>query len=357
MNSDSGKSFYMGCATAALVVLVSVFLLLILFGMMIRGCVNAESSQEISDSLMKELDPSAAKPEEMGTYTKVWVTGDAAGGAAKVLRIKLRGVISDMEDRNILEFEEGNTAPSALRKIRTARRDKSIRGLWLDIDSPGGSVTMSDRLHDAVMCFKASSTNRFVFVHMGDLCCSGGYYVAAPADMIMARPTTLTGSIGVIMNSLNAAELAQKVGVASISIASATNKDLLNPLKPVDPAHVAILKRPITQMYDRFVGIVAQGRHLSVEKVRTLADGRVFSAEDAVKEQLVDCLGHDDAALAAVRKLAGGGKVHVLRYRERPRLEKLLLSSLFFENVGDLVRQFKASLDAESAPKAEYRLR
>ena len=354
MNTSATKGFFVGCVTSVLALVLFAFLFVLMCGLLMRGCVEAAVSDDELDSGYG-LGGRIERPEDDENFTMTWVRGDGGAKAPKVLRIRLRGVLMDNENRGLFELEDIASAPAALRQLEAATKDKSLRGLWLDIDSPGGSVTMSDRLHDAVLRFKAANTNRFVFVHMGDLCCSGGYYVSAAADRIMARPTTLTGSIGVIMNGVNAAGLAQKLGIESVTIASAANKDLLNPLKPVDPAHVEILKKPIVQMYERFVDIVAKGRHLPLAKVREIADGRVLSAEDARKSGLVDLIGHDREAMAEVCRLARAKAIRVYRYREKPNLEKLFSSSFLFENTGDLVRGVKRAVEESATPTLEYR--
>ena len=226
----------------------------------------------------------------------------------------------------------------------------------MEIDTPGGGVTLADELHDAILRFRQSSEGRFVFVHMGDLCCSGGYYTAVGADWIMARPTTLTGSIGVIMSTFNIAELAHKIGVTDVTIASGENKDLLNPLKPVKPEHVKILEEPIKQLYERFVGIVAEGRDLPIEVVRQLADGRVFTADDALKHKLVDSIGHEDEAIEQIKKLADGD-VRIYGYRKKNGFMSILENSLLFESSDSLIKKTKAALIEEESPRAEYRMR
>ena len=354
MNASATKGFFVGCVTSVLALVLFVFLFVLMCGLLMRGCVEAADLDEAQDgvaSLRRKIE----RPEDDANFARTWVCGAGGVIAPKVLRIRLHGVLMDHESRSLFDLDDIVSAPAALRHLEAAVKDKSLRGLWLDIDSPGGSVTMSDRLHDAVLRFKAANTNRFVFVQMGDMCCSGGYYVSAAADRIMARPTTLTGSIGVIMSGVNAAGLAQKLGIESVSIASATNKDLLNPLKPVDPAHVEILKKPIVQMYERFVGIVAKGRHLPVAKVREIADGRVLSAEDARKSGLVDLIGHDREAMAEVCRLARAKAVRVYRYREKPNLEKLFSSSFLFERAGDFVRGVKGAVEESATPTLEYR--
>ena len=356
MEPNTQKGCMIGCLSSIGIFVGIVFAFLLLSIFAIRGCTQAISdSSSVSggtaDATCVELRPQDEKP-----FRKVWLTGKGGAKAAHVLKIRLHGIIASSVERNLFNPTEDTSAPTALRKIRAATKDKTIRGLYLDIDSPGGGVTMSDELHDALLRFRASGTNRFVFVHMGDLCCSGGYYTAAPATWIMARPTTLTGSIGVIMSSVNIAELARKIGLEGVTIASGDNKDLLNPLKPVNTNHVAILQRPIRQLYERFVGIVAKGRKLPVETVRALADGRVFSAEDALKNKLIDGIGHEADAVKQLKKLAGGD-VRIYGYREQNDFRAFFENALIFESASDLVGKIKAALAEESAPRAEYRVR
>ena len=354
MEPNTQKGCMIGCLSSIGILIVLFVFLSVLTTLVIRGCtqmaMDANAEAALAEARFGEQQPRDEKP-----FKKVWLTGHGGANAPRVLKIRLHGIISSSVDRNIFKPAEDTGAPTALRKIRAATKDKSIRGLYLDIDSPGGGVTMADELHDAILRFRQSSTNRFVFVHMGDLCCSGGYYAAAPANWIMARPTTLTGSIGVIMNSVNIAELARNIGIEGVTIASGENKDLLNPLKPVNTNHVAILQRPIQRLYERFVNIVAHGRRLPVETVRALADGRVFSAEDALKNKLIDGIGHEVDALRQLRKLAGSD-IRVYEYTEKASLMDLFSSSLILESADGLVKRLKTSLAEETAPRAEYRV-
>ena len=354
MEPNTQKGCMIGCLSSVGIFVGFIFALCLLVFFAIRGYTQTASetdnAMESANVLGGELKPQDEKP-----FRKVWLSEHGGAKAAHVLKIRLRGIIAASFERNIFNPSEDTSAPTALRKIRAATKDKTIRGLYLDIDSPGGGVTMADELHDAILRFRASSTNRFVFVHMGDLCCSGGYYAAAPATWIMARPTTLTGSIGVIMNSVNAAELARKIGLEGVTIASGDNKDLLNPLKPVNTNHIEILQRPIRQLYDRFVGIVAKGRNLPVETVRTLADGRVFSAEDALKNKLIDGIGHEADAVNQMKKLAAGD-IRIYGYSEQNDIRSILENVLIFESAGDLIGKMKAALVEETTPRAEYRV-
>ena len=148
-----------------------------------------------------------------------------------------------------------------------------------------------------------------------DLAASGGYCVSVPADRIVAQPTALVGSIGVILQSLNVAGLSEKIGVTDTTIKSGKNKDLLNPFRPVDPEQVALLQETIDAMYARFVDLVAQGRGLKADEVRPLADGRVFTADEALKHKLIDAIGYWDEAFAEMAGLLGVDDLYVVTYQ------------------------------------------
>ena len=355
MEPNTQKGCMIGSLTSVGIFVGIVFAIILLFAFAFRGCtqlasLSGENGAENTSGFDDELMPQDEKP-----FKKVWLSERGGAKAAHVLKIRLHGIIASSFERTVFTSSEDTSAPTALRKIRAAIKDKTIRGLYLDIDSPGGGVTMSDEIQDAVLRFRASNTNRFVFVHMGDLCCSGGYYAAAPATWIMARPTTLTGSIGVIMNSVNIAELARKIGLEGVTIASGDNKDLLNPLKPINPEHVKILEKPIRHLYERFVGIVAKGRRLPVETVRSLADGRVFSAADALRNKLIDGIGYEADAVKQMKTLAGGD-VRIYDYRAKNDIRSFLESALLFESANGFFGKLKATLLEETSPRAEYRL-
>ena len=336
-----------GCLASIGILTIGAFLFVMIMSFVLKGCAEMQADS---------MDAIALAPQDANQFKKVWLSGDGDEDAAHVLKIRISGVMTSKIDRPVFGTIDDTSAPTALRKIKAAIDDESISGLYLEIDTPGGGVTMADELHDAILRFRQSSEGRFVFVHMGDLCCSGGYYTAVGADWIMARPTTLTGSIGVIMSTFNIAELAHKIGVTDVTIASGENKDLLNPLKPVKPEHVKILEEPVKQLYERFVGIVAEGRGLPIEVVRQLADGRVFTADDALKHKLVDSIGHEDEAIEQIKKLADGD-VRIYGYRKKNGFMSILEDSLLFESSDGLIKKTRAALIEEESPRAEYRLR
>ncbi len=238
------------------------------------------------------------------TFTYTWRWGDGGEGSAKVVRLFLNGVImgTGEEDGLFLKKRSYEHALVSRLKAATARRD--VKGVWIDIDSPGGGVTLSDEIRHALVLFKKSRPGRFVFARFGDQACSGGYYVATAADYIMAAPSSWTGSIGVIIPGLNAAKLAETIGVRSVNIASSENKAILDALSPVNTNHVAILQRAVDQAYDQFLSLVSESRGIPVEELKPIADGRILTAQDALEAKLIDAIGYEDDALKKVEEMA-----------------------------------------------------
>ena len=315
-------------------------------------CEGSGSSVKFGKSRMSS---GISSPEEEDLPRLVWERGGAAD-SPRVLRLRLNGIISFAEGRSdFLGVREKTQAEMLLKRIRQATIDEDVKGICLELDTPGGEVTAADVLYDALGVFRAADTNRFVVVHMGSLCCSGGYYIACAADCIVAHPTTTTGSIGVIMSTVNAAELAKKVGVESVTIATGENKSMLDPLKPVEPSHVEIFRKVVMDDYDRFVKIVAEGRSLPIEKVREIADGRIFSATDALELKLIDGIGYRDDVDAVIAELAGE-EVRICRYEEDMSLRGLL-SGMFAELSPARIASEAAKLAAPASAAPEYRMR
>ena len=255
-------------------------------------------------ALLGEMDPTQ-RPYHV-------VEGDPSeDGARGVLRVEISGVITGSERG--WSAAAGNDV-AALRAIEHAIDDDDIQAILLVIDSPGGGVGPSDALYHALERFKLARPGRVVVVQAGDLLASGAYYIAMQADWVNATPTTVVGSIGVIMPGINAAGLAQKIGLSDSSVASGPSKDLGNPLKPVNPAHTAIQQAVVDALYDRFVGIVAGGRHLPESDVRALADGRILSARDALEHHLIDGIGYEDGLDAKLAELLNCPEKDLVRY-------------------------------------------
>ena len=271
----------------------------------------------------------------------------------QVLRLELNGVITGAAPSRWYLPPDCDAA--VLAEIERAILDEGIDGLLLVVDSPGGSVTASDELYYALERFKAAKEGRKVVVLGRDMLASGAYYFAMAADWIRLQPTGLVGSIGVIVPGVNLYGLATKVGLADNSIASGANKDLGNPLKPVNPAHNAKLQSLVNGLHARFIALVAQGRKMATETVRPLADGSIYLAQDAVNLRLIDDAGYEQTLPAVFAKLFDCAEEEIALFR--PAEQKPGLRAFLSEFPGALGRGIAAPLlDAPAArPALLYR--
>jgi protease-4 len=202
-------------------------------------------------------------------------------------------------------------------ELTKAAEDRDVRAVVLRINSPGGTVTASDILHHELMAFRRR-TGRPVIAVMMDVAASGGYYLALAADTIIAHPTTVTGSIGVIMLTLNAQGLMEKIGVSAAAIKSGERKDMGSPFRALTPEERAIFQSVIDDLHRQFVQKLAERRGIAPETARSVADGRIYTADQALALRLVDRIGYVPDALAAARQAAGLDEARIVVYR-RPR--------------------------------------
>ena len=201
-------------------------------------------------------------------------------------------------------------------------KDISVKAVVLRIDSPGGAVAPSQEIYEEVRKAVAKKT---IVVSMGSVAASGGYYIAAPATKIMANPGTLTGSIGVIMEIPNMEGLMNKIGVKSEVIKSGRHKDIASVFRGIKPEEREILQSVLDNVHDQFINAVAEGRKMLREDVQKIADGRVYTGEQALKVGLVDELGNLEDAVKAAAKLAGvKGEPSVVSREEKFSLISLL---------------------------------
>jgi len=182
----------------------------------------------------------------------------------------------------------------------------------LEIDSPGGEVTASDEIYSAVV---KTRDRKPVVVYMDSLAASGGYYVSCGGKFLMANETTITGSIGVIIQTLNYEQLFNKVGLASVVFKSGKFKDMLNGARPITPEERDLVQNFIMKTYDKFLGIVAKERNLQADLLRnTIADGRILSGKEAFEHKLIDGVGQLDDAFRKARELGNAPDAKVVKY-------------------------------------------
>ena len=220
-------------------------------------------------------------------------------GKDKVLLIDLSGVISS-DNKDSFYTYPGMVA-TMKEELERAAKDERIKAVVIRINTPGGTVTASDILYHELKAFKTARKVPIVASIM-DIGTSGGYYIAAAADTVMAHPSSVTGSIGVIMLTVNARGLLEKVGVEANAVTSGPRKDMGSPFRPMLPEERAIFQGVIDSFYGRFLHVVQEGRpNLPAEHIRKLADGRIYSGEQAKAAGLIDEIGYlDDAIQAAV---------------------------------------------------------
>ncbi len=227
-------------------------------------------------------------------------------GGEKVAILEIRGVIIDPQP--------------VVEKLVKLRKNEKVKAIVLRIDSPGGAVGPAQEIYAEV---RKAQKEKKVLVSVGSVAASGGYYIACGADKIMANPGSITGSIGVIVESLNVEELLNKLGLKSVVVKSGKVKDMGSPFRPMTDEEKKLLQGVLDSVHDQFIRAVAEGRNLPLEKVRELADGRIFSGEQARALGLVDELGNFEDAIALAAKLAGiKGEPEVI-YPEKKRFSIL----------------------------------
>jgi len=250
-------------------------------------------------------------------------------GKEKILIIDISGIISEEEKRGIAGLSgEPDMVARIKEELKTAAKDKHIKAVILRINSPGGTVAASDIIYHEIEQFKNKTNNKVIACIM-DLGASGGYYVAVSADKIIAHPTTVTGSIGVIMLNLSVEGLLQKIGVKDTSIKTGEHKDMGSPLKTMTEEERKIFQSILDNMYERFLSVIAENRkELTQEKLKSLADGRIYIAQQALEYGLIDQIGYLDEAITLAKQEAGLTTARVVIYHRPGAYKNNIYSQL-----------------------------
>jgi protease-4 len=247
------------------------------------------------------------------------VASDAGILLPKIALVDVEGVILNAKESGLMCSGE-NMMALAVEKLQKAAADPQVKAVVVRVNTPGGGVTASDIIYREVVKIREGDKARKhppkpVVAAMLDTAASGGYYIACGADEIMAQPTTVTGSIGVVMLTYSAKGLLDKVGVTTDAIKSGPRKDMGSPFKPMDPEDRKIFQDMINEFYTAFVHVVACSRtKLTEARIRQLADGRVYSGCQAQKLGLVDRIGGLDEALVRAKELAKIDSARVVMY-------------------------------------------
>src|SRR5215207_7087073 len=292
---------------------------------------------------------SAGGPTAPTAYDEEYVAGD---GRDIVAVVPVEGTIAPAD--NTLGGTQPTTTPEGFADaLRQAGQDTSVVAVVIEVNSPGGGVTASDEMHQSILDFK-KNTGKPVVVSMGDTAASGGYYIATAADRILANETTLTGSLGVIFPLNNYAEAADKFGITQVVIKSGKYKDMGNAFREMRPDEREIFQSIVNQDYSEFVDVISEGREIPEDRVREIADGRVYSGSQARDLGLVDSFGGLDEASATAGRLAGAKDATVIRYVQEPTLTETLLARLAPQEPQAQQIMEAAGLDLEPKPYYLY---
>ena len=259
----------------------------------------------------------------------------------KIALITMRGLISSSIPGSVSDSMVDDMRAA----LQQAREDRRVKAIVLEIDSPGGEVTASDEIYSAVVKTRAKKP---VVIYMDSLAASGGYYVSCGGRFLMANETTITGSIGVIIQTLNYEQLFNKIGLASVVFKSGKFKDMLNGARPITPEERELVQNFIMSTYDKFLGIVAKERKLPADLLRnTIADGRILSGKEALHNKLIDGLGELDDAFTKARQLANAPDAKVVKYGPPFSLSRL------FRVFGQSESKIELQLPKQLVPQLE----
>ena len=246
----------------------------------------------------------------------------------RVAVIKIEGAIISGDSEDGIFSTAGATTGNVMAELRAAAQDKSVKAVLLRINSPGGSVTAAEEIAREIRRLK-EETKKPVIASMGDTAASAGYWLAACSDKIYANSSTLTGSIGVYIPYMNTEDLYKKIGIYGTKIKSGEFKDILSNERPMTAAEKELLQKMVNEMYDQFVGVVSEGRNMPVEKVKALADGRVYTGKQAKELGLVDELGNYYDALNAAGAMAGiEGTPQVKEFKKQKPWSNLIMGGI-----------------------------
>ena len=274
--------------------------------------------------------------EEDKPLTETVIEG---AGHDKILVMDLSGLMMESPRRGLWSLLGKAAEPGRVKEeLEKARKDERIKAVVLRINSPGGTVSGADMIYHEISRFKEERQVPVVACFMS-LAASGGYYVAMTADEIVAHPTTLTGSIGVVAMKLNVKSLMNKVGLEQETVKSGPWKDFWSPFRPANEAEKQMMQAIVDDFYRQFIQVVGQGRKLSNREVKKVADGRIFTAAQARDLKLVDKVGYLEDALKAAKKRAGLTEARVVMY-QRPDSYRPTVYSLGPELFADMGPQF-----------------
>lgn len=248
----------------------------------------------------------------------------------KIAILEVDGVIQDTGEAESLLQNSGYNHQEFLKMLDYVKDNDSVKGIIIRVNSPGGGVVESAEIHNKVLQIE-KKTKKPVYISMGSMAASGGYYISTAAKKIYASPETLTGSLGVIMQGMNYEGLAKKYGVDFVTIKSGQYKDIMSPTRKMTDEERQILQRMINNSYEGFVKVISEGRHMPVDEVKKIADGRIYDGRQAKDLNLIDGYGYLEDVISSMKKDENLNGAEVVRFSD-----SLGIGSLFSMQVQKL---------------------
>ncbi len=309
----NSKLWQAGCAVLAIVAALCVAVAVVI------GVVFGLAA--LASSALPSLENMASGELGAKRFTEEQISGGLFA-SSKIVVVDVKGVISSGDG----SYYEIANSERICERLKAAAEDSSVKAVIINLDTPGGEVTASDEIHHRILKLRAKPSSKPVVAVMNSLAASGGYYVATACDKIVANRLTLTGSIGVIIEGYNYAELFKKVGVQAEVYKSGPMKDMLNGARPRTPEEREIVQKLVDNTYAEFLTVVSKGRKIPMAKLKGsyLTDGRVLDGVQAKEAGLVDSLGYFEDGVKEAASLAKITNYKVIRYSEPFSLARLL---------------------------------
>ena len=264
---------------------------------------------------------------KVSPYKEKTIEGE---GDDKILLIDISGVITDKSRSGIAGInKELGMVEKIKEQLKKAEDDKRIKAIILKLNTPGGTVSASDIIYHELMEFKKKRDVKIIAAMM-DLSTSGGYYISMSADKIIAHPTTITGSIGVLALKLNMKSLFDKIGIEDETIKSGEKKDIASPFRPFSEEEKKIFQEIIDALFQGFVNVIKTGRKdLSAEEIQRISDGRIYTAQQALKLKMIDQIGYLEDAIELAKKEADLKEAKTIIYHRAYQYKENIYSSKF----------------------------
>lgn len=331
-------------------VAVGIAVLLLIFSG-ISSTIGRKNDSKKELSQMNELLYGNNEPQEK--------TEESGSSSKKIAKLVVEGTIID-DGTSSLFSSGGYNHESFMKQLAKIREDSAVKGILLEINSPGGAVYETAEITRALKDLQKEKKIP-IYSSMESQAASGGYYIAANSDKIFATEDTMTGSIGVIMSNVNYSGLMEKLGISDATIKSGALKDIGSASRPQTKEDQEVLQAFVDSMYGRFVNVVAEGRKMDEAEVRKLADGRIYDGAQALENGLVDSIGYPDQALEALRKDKNLSSAKVVTYTSgSTNFMNTWLGNSLAELQGikpsqeDLIKNIVESVGTPRAPKAMY---